>query len=130
MLPNTDRLKRMSRILNYQLSSNALLILSFFNGWLILLLVTAVIAFMPYILFVLWTEKRFGWITFFVILVIIPLLLEFIFFYHTAGFAMLLIIPLAFLVFYCFLLKYTVKDWIEEREAYLLRYFKNHDIFN
>ena len=110
---NIDRL---SGILNYHLSTIALYFLWFFSPALFLAVIAAVL-FAPYMLFVLFREKRYGWITFFIVLVLLPVLIDVLFFYHTGAYLILLFLPLAFFYFYCFLLKITIQDWIQERNA-------------
>jgi hypothetical protein len=110
-----NELNRLNKILKYKLSEGILFLLSILNSVFIFLLVIAAIIFTPYMLFVLFKEKRFGWITFFLILVILPMILLFLFFRHIDNFIYFFIIPLAFYYFYCFLLKMTVAEWVEEK---------------
>jgi len=113
---STGNLERLSRILNYQLSTSVLLIGYYFSPVLYLAIIAAVL-FAPYMLFVLFREKRFGWITFFIILVLCPIFISLLFFYHTEYFIIFMLIPLALFYFYCFLLKITIGDWVQERNA-------------
>jgi len=57
-------------------------------------------------------EKKNGWIIFFVILVLIPIITIILFSVFE-----LLFIPLALVYFYSFLLRFVVRDWIQEKNA-------------
>lgn len=107
-----DYLDRLSTILNYQLSTTLLLILTYAGGLTILIATIAAIIFSPYMLYALYLEKKYGWMTFFVILVLIPILVLFL-----STLWELLFLPLTLAYFYYFLLKFVVRDWIQERNA-------------
>ena len=115
---NTDYLSRLSKVLNYQLSTTVLLILMYAGGFTLLGITVAAILFSPYMLYVLYLEKKNGWIIFFIILVLIPIITIILFSVFE-----LLFIPLAlvyfyyFYYFYYFLLKFIVRDWIQEKNA-------------
>jgi len=68
--------------------------------------------FTPYILYVLFKEKRFGWIAAYIIMVIIPGVIAI----TVLGYAYGLIILILFAPFYffCFLIKFSVDEWIRE----------------
>jgi hypothetical protein len=68
--------------------------------------------FTPYILYVLFKEKRFGWIITYFVMVIIPGVIAI----TVLGFAYGLIILILFAPFYffCFLIKFSVDEWIRE----------------
>ena len=109
---NTDYLSSLSRVLNYQLSTTVLLILMYAGGFTLLGITVAAILFSPYMLYILYLEKKNGWIIFFVILVLIPIITIILFSVFE-----LLFIPLALVYFYYFLLKFVVRDWIQEKNA-------------
>lgn len=109
---NTDNLSRLSKILNYQLSTTVLFLL-WYGGSLTLGIVTiAAILFSPYMLYILYLEKKNGWLIFFVVLVLLPIIAI-----TLSSVSELLFIPLALVYFYYFLLKFVVRDWIQERNA-------------
>lgn len=109
---NTDNLNRLSKILNYQLSATVLFLL-WYGGILTLGIVTiAAILFSPYMLYLLYLEKKNGWIIFFVVLVLLPTIAI-----TLSSILELLFIPLALAYFYYFLLKFVVRDWIQEKNA-------------
>jgi hypothetical protein len=86
-------------------------------GTVLYLAIIAAILFAPFMLYVLFKEKRYGWIIFFIIIVLLPLLIDVLFFYHTNVYLILLFIPLALFYFYCFLLRITIRDWMQEKNA-------------
>jgi hypothetical protein len=122
----SDHLDRLSNLLHYEFSPKGMIgtvlgvfliisgtfQLAFDAYFLYSVPILIIIAFTVYMMFVLIKEKRYGWIVFFFCLIIIPVLL--IIFYTPSP--LLLFIPLAFLFFYCFLLKISVDDWIRERD--------------
>ena len=72
------------------------------------------LAFAPYMLFVLFEQKKRGWIMAFVIMIGLPIGLTFmpvsVSFVHTA----LLFLPLLMFYLYCVFLRYAVADWISD----------------
>lgn len=109
---DTGNLSKLSKVLNYQLSTTLLFVL-WYGGVLTLLTVTiAAILFSPYMLYVLYLEKKNGWITSFVVIVLLPIIGIIL-----SPMIELLFIPLALVYFYYFLLKFVVRDWIQEKNA-------------
>ena len=109
---NTDNLSRLSKVLNYQLSTSFLFILWYGGGLTLLAVTIAAILFSPYMLYVLYLEKKNGWIIFFVVLMLLPIIVIFLF-----APLVLLFIPLALVYFYYFTLRLVVRDWIQEKKA-------------
>lgn len=77
-----------------------------FTKVLIIIALTGVV-FIPYILYVLIKESRIGWLSFMIILVIIPIL--FTMFYNLA-----LLHPILLYVLYCYLLNSQITEWSTE----------------
>jgi hypothetical protein len=92
------------------LTNDPIFIIKFFL-WLI---VAAAILFTPYIFYVLIKERKFGWIIIFFVMIIIPLLLVHILFLDSLFHNAIIMIPLAFFYFYCYLIKYEVDRWLSE----------------
>ena len=109
---NTDHLSKLSKVLNYQLSSAVLLILLYAGGLTLLAATIAAILFSPYMLYILYLEKKTGWIIFFAVLVLLPIIVIIL-----SPMIELLFVPLALVYFYYFLLKFVVRDWIQEKNA-------------
>lgn len=103
--------RRLQQWLGYEISTLLLMLLSWFWNIAIILMIIAAFLFTLFMLKILFEERRFGWIIFFFLFVIIP----------TCGFFFLEIdasykfaiemIPLALFYFYCFVLKLAIKDW-------------------
>jgi hypothetical protein len=110
-MKNDYNVTRLQRWLDYELSTAMLLLLSWFWNLALLLMIIAAILFTPFMLKVLLDEKRFGWITFFIILVIMPIISFFIWDINSSYKFILELIPLALFYFYCFILRLAIKSW-------------------
>ena len=106
-------LRRLSYWLNYSLSSITLFWLSFFFNIALIIFSIAAIIFAPFMLKVLYEERKWGWIIFFIVIVVLPLATVFIFLFKTNYFQAIGLIPLAFFYLYCFLLRLTIVDWLD-----------------
>ena len=74
--------------------------------------------FTTYILYVLIKEKRFGWLITFFIMVVLPLIIIYLVSRGSSFSVMaIILIPFSLFYFYCFLLRYSLDDWIEECEG-------------
>ena len=109
---DTNNLGKLSKVLNYQLSTTLLFLLWYGGGLTLLAVTIAAVLFSPYMLYVLYLEKKTGWITFFVVLVLLPIIGIIL-----SPMIELLFVPLALVYFYYFLLKFVVRDWIQEKNA-------------
>lgn len=78
------------------------------------IIVTAAIIFTPYIFYVLIKEKKFGWIIIFFVMILITLLFVHILFRDALFHDAIIMIPLSFFYFYCYLIKYEVDRWLSE----------------
>ena len=107
-----DQLSKLSRVLNYQLSTTLLIVLTYAGILTIIVATIAATIFSPYILYILYSENKFGWITFFILMVLFPMLIIIL-----LGIWELMLIPLALAYFYYFLLKFVVRECIQERNA-------------
>lgn len=102
---------RLQQWLDYELSTAALLFLSYFWRFTLLIIIIVAVLFTPFMLKILFEEKRFGWIFFSIILVILPAVI-FLFLRIDSSYKIILeLIPLALFYFYCFLLRLSVKSW-------------------
>ncbi len=80
----------------------------------LLLIAVAAILFTPYIFYVLIKERKFGLIITFFVMIIIPLLFVHFKFLDALFHDAIIMIPLAFFYFYCFLIKYDVDRWLRD----------------
>ncbi len=81
---------------------------------ILLVFITAAIVLTPYIFYVLIKEKRFGWIVTYLLMIPFPLIAGYFTFQATLAFEAVLLIPLLSFYLYCYLLKYSVDDWIRQ----------------
>lgn len=107
------------------ITSDPLIVIKIYLG----LIVGAAILFTPYIFFVLIKERKFGWIVIFFIMIIIPLLFVHILFLDALFHDAIILIPLAFFYFYCYMIKYEVDRWLNEYYSHqeLLKQLKERD---
>ncbi len=110
-LENINRLENLYKYLNYEVSSSLLYLGSWFIPMFVPLLFLAAIVFTPYLLFVLYKEEKTGWIIFFVLSTLIPIILLLIFY---PAIIMAGLIPF---YLFCFLLRMETKGWITEMRA-------------
>lgn len=117
------RLQNLHTWLSYELSGIVLFGISFFYGTALLLLMAVSIVFVPYMLYVLFVERQYGWIAGFVITVVVPAVLSYILFGINLGLSNNLLaggqllggyIALAFLLVYCFVLKHSIPAMMDE----------------
>ncbi|MFA7229021.1 MAG: hypothetical protein WC061_08295 [Melioribacteraceae bacterium] len=108
---------RLSKVLNYELSSSVLFLLAFVSVFAIPLLMLAAIVFTPIMLFDLYKSNKKGWIAAFVVIVIVPLLIILIIGMNSGDIKTFLFIPLAPFYLYTFLLKLSVNERVQELKA-------------
>jgi len=107
-------IRRLRAILWFELSTVVLFIFSFLGPFTIAIIIIAALLFTPYMLFVLIKEKRYSWITMFFIMVVLPCILILLMFYDFVLLSAWLVVPFILFLFYCFILKYSVADWLKE----------------
>lgn len=81
---------------------------------LIIIIASTAVVFIPYIIYVLLKENRKGWISFLIILVIIPILFVLSIFQLSMFYNMAAIFPVFLYTLYCYLLKAQVSEWLKE----------------
>jgi hypothetical protein len=116
-----SHLQRFCSILSFELSTIVIFFLQFlwqltlFLAVLTLFLaVLAAILFIPYLIFILIKEKKYDWITLFILIVILPLIVIILFLSDHLFYLAYLQIPLPLFYFYCFLLRFDAKEWLKE----------------
>lgn len=123
-------LTRLRKYLNYQVSSSLLYFLSFQVFIFIFIASAAALIFTPFMLYVLITEKKYGWIVFFIIIFIVPTAMLLMLSWMVEFSKPLLFISLGLFYFYCFLLRFQVNDWSKEamaRDQYLFEKKQRED---
>jgi hypothetical protein len=81
---------------------------------ILIIIAGAAVLFTPFILYVLIKEKKYGWIIFYFVLIILPLLLGYMIFKDTLAFEAALLFPLGFFYLYCYIIKFQVDKWITD----------------
>lgn len=103
--------RRLQQWLDYELSTFILMLLSWFVHFALLLAIIAAVIFTPFMLKVMFEERRFGWIVFFFLMVIFPAAGVLFLNIDSAYKAVAELISLALFYFYCFILRLAIKDW-------------------
>ena len=103
--------RRLQQWLDYELSTFILMLLSWFVHFALLLAIIAAVIFTPFMLKVMFEERRFGWIVFFFLMVIFPVAGVLFLNIDSAYKSVIELIPLALFYFYCFVLRIAIKDW-------------------
>lgn len=127
LIKNVDAVQRFRDILFYQIRISISAIFLYYPITFLLTMLTidpfklllwliaaAAILFTPYIFYVLIKERKFGWIITFFVMTIIPFLLVHFLFIDALFHDAIILIPLAFFYFYCFLIKYDVDRWLSD----------------
>lgn len=110
--PN-DHLDRLALFLNYELSASLLFFVSFVVWIFIFIAIVIAGVFIPYMIYVLLKEGRHGWIIFFNVMILTPLLISILFI--PSYFSIFMLISVALFYCYCFFLRMTVNEWIKEK---------------
>ncbi|MGE5315857.1 MAG: hypothetical protein ACM3Q4_14280 [Acidobacteriota bacterium] len=104
------RVMRLQQWLDYELSTSVLILLQ--TLWKVTIIVAAVAAvvFTPFMLSVLWHERRWGWIVSFFMVVVIPFVIALL--GASAKYAFILwLIPLGTFYLYCGALRLSIGSW-------------------
>ncbi|MBS4033872.1 MAG: hypothetical protein KGZ85_05365 [Ignavibacterium sp.] len=109
----SDHLARLAQFLNYEISASILFGLSFFAATFLIAALILAGVFIPYLIYVLLKEGRHGWIIFFNLMVVLPLIFSLLFI--PSYFSVFILVSAGFFYCYCFLLRMTVNEWISER---------------
>ncbi len=113
------RLDRLHSWLDYELSGGLLLLISFFFNFAFFVFLIIAILFTPFMLKILYQERKYGWILSFVLFVISPSLLLFYLFgdipqlgvYNVFGGRQMLFssVTIGLYVIYCYFLKISIR---------------------
>ena len=101
----------LERWLTWELSGSILFFLSFFRIFALYLLGPVILLFLPVLVGTLWIEKRYGWLIFLLIFVIIPAISIYFIINSGSWFFALQFVPIGLFLFYCFLLRLTIPMW-------------------
>ena len=117
-------LERIQSILRIEIPAYILFSLSVFTGAGFILLKIAVLIFAPYLLYVLYRVKKYGWIAFFFAFVLLPYILSRLIPMGSLLSVIFNAFPLLIFLIYTFLLKMAIPEWIGEINAKLSRRYK------
>lgn len=124
LLSEKNHLERIQSILRIEIPAYLLLSISLFSSIRFLILKIWILFLSPYLIFILFRLKKFGWITSFCLIVIVPLILSWFNFTGSLLSTIFTILPyLTFLIF-TFLLKMVIPDWLEEINGKIFRRYK------
>lgn len=84
------------------------------TGIVLAILILLAVLFAPYMLFVLYRNGKRGWLIFFAVIVGIPIALAFLSTGNPGMDTALHFLPLLTFYLYCFILHYTVDEWISD----------------
>jgi len=87
-------------------------ILEPYRSYLLIAITISAILFSPYILYILFIEKKWKWILSFLIFVAIPFVLAYMIFQQFFFIMMGALPPILFYGIYCYLLKKEVQNWL------------------
>ena len=107
-------LRKLSRYLNYQLSTS---LLCFFSYAWVITLVLAIIAaavFAPFMLYIFYKTRKISWIISFIIIVMVPMVICIFLGLQFGNLSAFVLIPLGFFYLYCFIIKLILNDQLEE----------------
>lgn len=104
-------IRRLQQWLDIELSTSMLLLLSWFWNFTIFISAIAAIIFTPFMLKILFEERKFGWIFLFIIFVTLPILWLLFGSYNSDYKFIFGLIVLGLFYFYCFVLRIVIKDW-------------------
>lgn len=82
------------------------------------MIIGAAVLFTPFLFYVLINEKRYGWITIFFFMVVLPYIIILLIFYDFVLLGAWLLLPIILFYFYCFILKYSIADWLKDHYAH------------
>ena len=111
-------LRKISKYLNYQLSTSLLCFLSYVWGITIVLAIIAATIFAPFMIYVFYKIRKISWIILFVIIVIVPMIICTILGLQFGYLSALVLIPLGFFYFYCFIIKLILNDQLRRNNSW------------
>jgi hypothetical protein len=109
--------RRFREILFFEISTSAAFILQAFWPINLYIIISAAILFTPYMIYVLFKERKYVWIIMFFLVVVLPYPIL----YAIVGDYILLpgwmLLPIIPFYFYCFIIKFSVEDWLSDYSA-------------
>jgi len=84
----------------------------------LIIVIGVAVIFTPYLFYVLIKEKRYSWMIAFFFMIAVPYIIILLVFFDFVLLSAWLILPIILYYFYCFLIKYSVDDWLKEYYAH------------
>jgi len=107
-------LQKVSRYLNYELSTSLLCFLSYNWSITLFLAIIASTIFAPFMLYIFYRIRKFSWIISFLIVVVVPIIICLILGLKLGYLSAFILIPLGFFYLYCFIIKLMINDQLKE----------------
>lgn len=134
-LKDNNDVERLQYWLNFELAGSILFLISFLHFIAIYFVGLAALALLPLLLKVLIRQKRYGWLIFFFVLVVIPAVLVYVvinyFNFNPLSTPLLntsiflSYIPIGMFYLYCTLLRWVIPEWAQV-DDYRYTQFKRH----
>ena len=106
--------RRFRAILYTELLTSVALALSYLGPILLYFVIVTAILFTPYMIYVLIKERRYGWIAIFFFMVVFPYPVLYLILGDYILLPAWMLLPVIPFYLYCFLIKYSVDDWLRE----------------
>lgn len=110
-------LRRFRAILFFELSTSVAFVLFSFYPINLYIIIAAAILFTPYMIYVLIKEKKYGWIAIFFFMVVLPYPILYLILGDYILMPAWMLLPVIPFYFYCFIIKFSVDDWLSEYSA-------------
>ena len=107
----------------FLLTQHVLTFLKISNPVLVMLIFIAIsppVLVTPFIFYVLYREKRYGWLVSYFFIVILPVVIFYLIFQDMIEYIIWLPVYMVPFYFYCFLIKFSVDEWIREYNFHVL----------
>ena len=104
---------RLQQYLDYELSTSVLFLLVHVWALCIFLMTAAAVIFAPFMLWVMYQERKFAWIAWFGVIVTVPLIAMVAVDFEAPWTSIFGLCLLALFYIYCFFLRAAVRDWDE-----------------
>jgi hypothetical protein len=114
-------LEKLKYFLNYELSSSSLFFISFVYASTFVLAIIAAVVFTPFLIYVLYRNRKYLWLILFFALIVFPPLIIYLTNIKGMFLSVVLYIELGLFYFYCFVLRFVVADWVEDMKARAFR---------
>jgi hypothetical protein len=114
-------LKKLKYFLNYELSSSSLFFISFVYASTFVLAIIAAVVFTPFLIYVLYKNRKYLWLILFFVLIVFPPLIIYLINLKEMFLSIVLYVELGLFYFYCVVLRFVVADWMEDVKARAFR---------